>query len=155
MRQMILRMTDKKILLVESRMQIEQQKLETPRMMREMVAQGGHRRQLEITFQRTSRIEIVIFPVSWTAFDGPDPQNQFFPEPCAPPVCGRPSCRQSFETIACSRGPRRTRKPARTRWQDRYGPTSFEEEPQDGADGKTNPRSPTGIFYQIHPSHSP
>lgn len=40
-RQMILRMIDKKILYVESRMQLGQQKLETLKMMREMIAQGG------------------------------------------------------------------------------------------------------------------
>jgi hypothetical protein len=40
-RQMILRMIDKKILYIESRMQLGQQKLETLKMMREMIAASG------------------------------------------------------------------------------------------------------------------
>ncbi len=40
-RTIILRLIDKKILYIESRMQLGQQKLETLKMMREMIAQGG------------------------------------------------------------------------------------------------------------------
>lgn len=40
-RQMILRMLDKKILYIESKMEMGKQKLETMRMMREMIAKGG------------------------------------------------------------------------------------------------------------------
>jgi hypothetical protein len=40
-RQMILRMLDKKILYIEARMEMGKQKLETMKMMREMIAKGG------------------------------------------------------------------------------------------------------------------
>lgn len=40
-RQMILRMLDKKILYIESRMKMGQQKLETMKMMREMIAKSS------------------------------------------------------------------------------------------------------------------
>ena len=40
-RQMILRMIDKKILYIELKMQLGTQKLETLKMMREMIAKGG------------------------------------------------------------------------------------------------------------------
>ena len=40
-RKMILRMLDKKILYIESRMELGKQKVETMKMMREMIAQGG------------------------------------------------------------------------------------------------------------------
>ena len=39
-RTIVLRLLDKKILYIESRMQLGQQKLETLKMMREMIAQG-------------------------------------------------------------------------------------------------------------------
>ncbi len=40
-RQMILRMLDKKILYIESKMEMGKQKLETMKMMREMIEKGG------------------------------------------------------------------------------------------------------------------